>query len=95
MNLDALRAGHKAEHVVSEDRVAALGHLVFHTLYVLRAKDEDVIAAGCRIGLRLLKCRWVGTLGSLVPCTGFLLDVGFDIVGVAFFVGNGSHHREH
>ena len=45
MYLDALGSGHKTEHVISENRVAALSHSVVDAFYILSIDDEDVVSS--------------------------------------------------
>ena len=95
VDLDALGARHEPEHVVAEDRVAALGHLVFQSLDILGVDHQDVVGSHAGIALRRRLRHFFHSLYRALLLRGLLLlDEGLDVVDVHLLAGDGRHERE-
>ena len=95
MDLDAFRARHEAEHIVAEDRIAALGHLVFQALDIFRVQDENVVCRAA-VALRGSGFHLFGCLRGRPFLLGgkLALDEGLDVVDIHLLAGEGRHERE-
>ena len=92
MYLDAGAAGYEAEYVVSEDGIAAGGHLIVQPLYVAGVEHQYVFS------VRVVLERSLPVLGCLDFFFGggcLFLHEGFYVVHIYLSGGDGCHERHY